>query len=263
VNEDWSVRRDGAVLTFTLTRNRKLNAVSNAMRAGLREAVDTLAEDPDLRVLLIAAEGRFFTAGIDIADIAEQPGIGEDGLESGLALRRHYRRLHLIFDEIEAIEKPVVLAAQGPCLGIGVELAASCDFRIASDRATFSLPEVPNLAVIPGSGGVSRLTRLVGPHWARWMALAGESVTAERALLMGFVHEVYPDATFSQDAADFAQRLASMSGEAMGLCKLAIDVAASSERTVARDFDRVANTLLLSSDDHRARVREFNERSTT
>ena len=68
-------------------------------------------------------------------------------------------------DELEAIEKPSVLAAHPRCLRVGLEIGASCDFRLAAEGASFALPELPSLGVIPGSGGISRVTRLVGPHW--------------------------------------------------------------------------------------------------
>jgi enoyl-CoA hydratase/carnithine racemase len=227
-----AVRRtdDGGVLTVTFTRDEKLNAVTPQMLDALRAAVDDLGDREDARVLVITAEGRHFTAGMDIATLAAQGG-GEGG-----ALRRNYRRLHLLFDEIEAIEKPVVLAAQGPCRGFGLELAASCDFRICSDRAVFGLPEIANLAVLPGSGGISRLTRLIGPHWTKWIAMAGREV-------------------------DAAQSLVALSGEALGLAKLGIAAAASADRASARDVDRMANTLLLKTPEHRARIEAFGSRS--
>jgi enoyl-CoA hydratase/carnithine racemase len=162
-----------------------------------------------------------------------------------------------LFDRIEAIEKPVVLAPQGPCLGVGIELGASCDFRLASDAATFSLPEVANLAVIPGSGGISRLTRLVGPHWAKWLVMAGETVDAHQALVMGLVHAVYPAAEFPEQVQAFAHRLAALPREALGLAKVAIDTAADVDRRTARDFDRVAQTVLFMSSDYRERVDAF------
>ena len=263
VSSDFTLRREDGVLTFTLTRDKKLNAFSKAMRQGLHDAVTMLADDASLRVLVIAAEGRYFTAGVDIAELAEQAGVDPDGTVHGQVLRRDYRRLHLLFDEIEACEKPVVLAVHAPCFGIGVELGSSCDFRLASDAATFALPEVVNLAVIPGSGGISRLTRIVGPHWARWLALACETVTAERALTMGFVHEVWPADSFAEKVDAFARRLASMPVEAVALAKLGIDLAASTDRKTARDFDRVANTVLLTSQDYVARMTAFNERSAS
>ncbi len=249
------------VLTLTFTRDEKLNAVSPAMIESLREAVWDLADREDLKVLVIAAEGRYFTAGIDILN----SGAGgkrartADGGFSPRKLRLGYRRLHEIFDEIEAVEKPVVLAAHGRCLGVGVELSASCDFRLASSAASFALPELPALGVIPGSGGVSRVTRLVGPHWGKWLAF-GEEVDAAQALNMGLVHAVYPVEEFTERVAAFAARLARLPSEAAGVTKVAVDVAATVDRQTARDFDRFANTILLMSDDHAERVRAFGAR---
>lgn len=245
-----SARRvdDAGIVTVTLTRDEKLNAVDDGMIDELRRAVGDLGDREQLRVMVVGAEGRYFTAGIDIGRFtASRPS-------SGVASRHDYRRLHLLFDEIEAVEKPVVLAAQGPCLGFGVELAVSCDFRLATSRAAFSLPEIANLAVLPGSGGISRLTRLVGPHWARWMAMAGRSVPAEHAVTIGLVHDILPEETFAEDVRRFAESLAALSPEALGLAKLGIDAAVSVDRATARDIDRIANTLLLSSTEHRTAV---------
>jgi enoyl-CoA hydratase len=254
-------RRDDAdgVVTVTFTRDEKLNAVSAGMFSLLEGAVTDLAERDDLRVLVITAEGRFFTAGVDIADMQGQLGQGTDGVVRGSNIRRQYRMRahHDLFDELEQIEKPIVLAVQGPCMGVGVELGVSCDFRLASDAATFGLPEIPNLAVLPGSGGISRLTRLVGPHWARWLAMAGETVDAHQALTIGLVHDVYPAAEFPERVQAFARRLAGLPREAAGLAKVAIDAAASVDRRTAREIDRLAQTLLFESPEFRDRVEAF------
>jgi enoyl-CoA hydratase len=249
-------RRDeqDGVVTITFTRDRKLNAVSEEMLDGLRGAIRDLEDRDDLRVLLITAEGRYFSAGIDIGGLqARSP--------SGVTLRSNYRKLHQLFDMFEVVEKPVVLAAQGPCIGVGVEMASSCDFRLGSDSAHFGLPEVVNLAVIPGSGGISRLTRLVGPHWAKWLAVACENVTADEALAMGFLHRVIPAANFPADALAFAKKLATLPGDAMGVAKLAVDAAADVDRITARNVDRLANTALLQSPDHLAKIAAFRARS--
>jgi enoyl-CoA hydratase/carnithine racemase len=260
MSESTQIRRtdsDG-VITLTFTRDEKMNAVSPEMLDVMRATVADFAEKDEHRVLVFTAEGRFFTAGIDIGRLND----GESHqTSSGVNLRRDYRRLHLLFDELEAIEKPVIHAAQGPCFGVGVELSASCDFRLAAARATYALPEIINLAVIAGSGGVSRVTRLVGPHWARWIAMAPQTVDAQKAMIMGLVHEVYPDESFAGEVQKFACSLAALSREALGLAKLAIDAAASSDRVTARNFDRVANSLLINSDEHRAKIEAFMARS--
>jgi enoyl-CoA hydratase len=255
--------KDG-VLTVTFTREDKLNAVSPEMLELLGEAIAELGDDDDVKVLLITAEGRFFSAGIDIAALpsGDERTSGSDGSVSTRKLRRGYRELHLLFDELEAIEKPVVLAAQGNCFGVGIELSASCDFRLAASTAKFALPEVPNLAVIPGSGGVSRLTRLVGPSWGKWLAMAGETIDAQTALSIGLVQAVYEPDEFADRVQAFVTRLAGLPTEAVGLAKVAVDTAASVDRVTARNFDRLANTVLLTGAEHKALIQAFLDRST-
>jgi enoyl-CoA hydratase len=250
------IRREDAdgIITITLTRDRKLNAMSDEMIDVVRTAVDDLADHVELRAMVINAEGRYFTAGKDIGQLGEQA-------PSGVMLRRNYRRLHDVFDEMEMIEKPVILAAQGPCLGIGVEMASSCDFRFATERAHFGLPEIPNLAVIPGSGGISRFTRMVGPAWARWVAMAGENITAQHALTIGFVQHIFPEEGFHAAVHEWTKKLIVSSAEALGLAKLAIDAAVDSDRRTARHFDRLANTDLMHSREHIEMIAKFNERS--
>jgi enoyl-CoA hydratase/carnithine racemase len=239
------IRRDDreGVITLTLSRDDKMNAMTPAMFDVIETAVGDLGDRDDLRVLVITAEGRFFTAGLDVSSLRLDVGTGTDGTVRGSNVRRQYRA-----------------DAQSHCMGVGVELGSSCDFRLASDAATFGLPEVPNLAVLPGSGGISRLTRLVGPHWAKWMVMAGETISADDARAIGFVHAVYPAAEFRERVDAFAHRLAAMPREALGLAKVGIDTAATVDRRTARDFDRMAQTLLFTSDDFRDRVNAFRQR---
>jgi enoyl-CoA hydratase len=244
----------GGVITVTFDRPDKLNAISPQMTARLWDAIHALADRDDLRVLVITGQGRYFTAGIDLRHPAADRRDGK--LASDVAYRRTYRRHHLLYDEIEAVEKPVILAAQGGCLGAGVEMAASCDFRFAARSAFFQLPEV-GLGVIAGSGGTSRLTRLVGPHWGKWMAMAGERVSADQALAIGFVHRVVPDETFSAEVAAFARRLAGLPPEAVGTAKLVVDAAADVDRTTQRNIDRLANTSLAAQADFARRTARF------
>jgi enoyl-CoA hydratase len=251
---DVTLSEADGVVTVRLHRPAKRNAISPGMTAALTEAVTRLGEREDLRAMVISAAGDYFTAGIDLA---YPPGFA-DGvrMKSDIAYRRGYRRHHLLYDEIEAIEKPVVIAVQGVCLGAGVEMAVSCDFRLASAKARFALPEI-ELGVLPGSGGTSRLTRLVGPHWAKWLAMAGQSVSAEQALAIGLVHEVVPADEFDARVAEFTARLVALPAEALGLAKLVIDVNADVDRTSARHVERIANSPLNASDEFMTRTSRF------
>ena len=259
------IRRDeqDGIIVLTFTRDAKRNAVTPHMLETIATAVRDLGDDDAYRVLVITGEGRYFTAGLDIGSLATNVGEGTDGIVRGSNMRRQYRAqaFHDLFDEIEMVEKPVILAAHAHCLGVGVEMAVSCDFRFAAEGATFGLPEVANIATLPGSGGISRLTRLVGPHWARWMAMACQTVTAEQARQIGLVHDIYPADGFHEKVIDFAKALGALPREAVGLAKVAIDAAASVDRRTAREIDRLAQTTLFMSDDYRDRVNAFNAAS--
>jgi enoyl-CoA hydratase/carnithine racemase len=246
-------RADG-ILTVTLSRDEKLNAISPEITEVLWDATRQLARDDEVRALVITARGRYFSAGIDLK--APSPASTAAG---GQEFRRLYRDHHLLYDELEAIEKPVVLAAQGPCLGAGLEMACSCDFRFASPAARFQLPEVA-LGTIAASGGMSRLTRLVGVHWAKWLAMANRSIDADRALMIGLVHEILPQDGFHERVQQIVKEIIALPAEALGVAKLTIDLCEESDRDTARHIERLANTNLVFSDDFRERVAAFNER---
>jgi enoyl-CoA hydratase len=252
--------QDG-ILTLTFTRPSKLNAITPAMLDEIRHAVADMTEQEELRVLVLTAEGRYFTAGHDIATLPREPGKTIRSGRSGMKVRAYLRGHHEILDSLEKLEKPVIIAVQGPCLGLGLEMAVSCDFRFAAERASFSLPEIPKLGTIAGSGGISRLTRLVGPHWARWIALASKSVDAQHALRIGLVHAVFPDEGFLDHIYAFAKDLVALPAEALALAKLAIDTAASVDRGTARDFDRVANTILILSEKNLNTVAAYRDKT--
>jgi enoyl-CoA hydratase/carnithine racemase len=248
------------VLTVELARPEQRNAIDPGMTAALWSAVLALGDRDDLRCLVITARGPYFTAGIDVAQPwGTRPGNRETRhLHPGWNLRRNYRSHHLLYDEMEAVEKPIVVAVQGHCLGAGVELAASADFRFCTPDATFRLPEV-EIGVVPGSGGVSRLTRLIGPAHVKWMAMAAMPVTADDALRMGLVNQVVPASNLRAEVDAFCRRLVELPAEAVGVSKLLADMAVDTDRTTQRHVDRLANTPLLGGPDNRERTARFRE----
>jgi enoyl-CoA hydratase/carnithine racemase len=248
----YLTEQDG-VVTVTFDRPDKLNAISDEMTGLLWDAVRDLQTRDDLGALVIRAVGPYFTAGIDISsiDISER---------SPTQYLRDYREHTALYDAFEQLDRPVILAVQGHCFGAGVEMAASCDFRFAAPSATFRLPEI-HLAVIPGSGGISRLARLVGPQWAKWLAMGAQSIDAERALAIGLVHEVYPEDGFHDRVHEFAKQLAGLPRQAVGIAKLAVDLCANTDPASARQVEQIANAVLTFGDEHKQRVSEFNERS--
>jgi enoyl-CoA hydratase len=234
---------DGAILIATLNRPEKLNALSGEMMGLFDKAVLRFRDTPALKVMLVRATGRYFCAGADM-----RGGDGATLKYTASSIRERHRTqlhgMHRIYDEMEAIEKPIVVAHHGTCVGGGLELSMSCDFRLAAKSARYAFPE-GKFGVLPASNGVSRLTRLVGTHWARYLIMANLPVDAERALVMGLVHEVYADETFHDDVMKFCRHLAAQNGEQMGAAKLAIEMARDVGLAQARNVERMANSALM------------------
>ena len=164
--------------------------------------------------------------------------------------------MHRIYDEMEAMEKPLVVAHHATCLGGGLELSLSCDFRLAAKSARYGFPE-GKFGVLPASNGVSRLTRIVGTHWARYLIMANLQVDADRALIMGLVHEVWPDETFEMEVMRFCRHLAGQHGEQMGAAKVAIELARDVGLAQARNVERMANSALMLNPDYRAGIEKY------
>jgi enoyl-CoA hydratase len=237
--------REG-VIVLALNRPNKRNAMTIAMRETIFQAVDDLRDREDLKVLLIRANGAFFTAGIDIVEHQQK----FPSTRTMQEFRRDYRRnIHRQFDEMEMVEKPIVMAINGPCLGLGVEMAGAVDFRLASTEARFGLPEV-DLGMIAGSGGTSRIVRLCGVGWTKWLGMAGEQMDAQTALIAGLVQVVWPTEEFENRVWAFCQKLAGKPADAVGVAKLAIDLCKDLDRSGGRTLERIANTPLVLRDNN-------------
>ncbi len=236
---------DGAILTATLNRPEKLNALSAQTMKLFEEALHRFRDTPALKVMLVRATGRYFCAGADMRGGAED-GSGKATTASGIreSHRLKLNGMHRIYDEMESIEKPLVAAHHAACVGGGLEMSLSCDFRLAARSASYSFPE-GKFGVLPASNGVSRLARIVGTHWTRYLIMANLPVSADRALIMGLVHEVWPDESFDTEVMRFCRHLADQNGEQMGAAKIAIELAHDVGLAQARNVERLANSALM------------------
>ena len=168
------------VLTVTVNRPNKLNAINEVVMRELGQVVQQIYSDPEIRSAIITGAGtKAFVAG---ADISEFNGKREDGT----ALSKKGQD---IFTGIEKSPKPIIAAVNGFALGAGCELAMSCHFRIAASNAKFGQPEV-NLGLVPGYGGTQRLVQLIGKGRALEMLLSASMIDAQAALQTGLVNYV-------------------------------------------------------------------------
>lgn len=241
------------VRTLTLNRPDALNSWHQPMRDELRDAVATLVADDNLRVLIITGTGRAFSAGEDVRGMKGLAEIGTRGF------RRVVRSIHNVFDEIEAMEVPVIAAINGVAAGGGLELALSCDFRFASSTAKLGFPE-NNVGLIPGSGGCSRLVKLVGLANAKRLVMTGEMVSAERALALGLVEELHAPEQLMAHAIAFAEQLAAKAPLALGIGKLVLNNCQNVDPETGRNFERLGQSILKRTSDHEEGARAFVEK---
>ncbi|MGP8072183.1 MAG: enoyl-CoA hydratase/isomerase family protein [Thermoplasmata archaeon] len=196
---------DGPVAWITLDRPEALNAIDPETHAELVVAWKRVRDEEAIRVAVVTGAGtRAFCAGVDLKRMGEfyqnvpagqrvevwnrEPGIG--GITRNLE-----------------VGKPVIAAINGVCLGGGLEMALACDLRLASDNATFGLPEV-RWAIIPGQGGTQRLPRTIPPGIALEMILTAQPIDAARAAANGLVNHVYPPSRLHDEAEGMARAIA-------------------------------------------------------
>jgi enoyl-CoA hydratase/carnithine racemase len=230
------VAREGEVALIRLNRPEKLNAISTEVEQVLHEA---LASD-EIRTsgaVVLLGEGRAFSAGADITEFEERSP--EDVL-------RYYHDTGGVYEEFAALPQPTIAAIHGYCLGGALELALALDFRIADDTAVFGFPEV-SLGILASSGGLHRVTRLLGPARAKELFLLAERFGADEALAGGVVTEVVPPGKALERALEVAARLAALPRDAVAVTKQAIDATSASPREAALLIERLAYAALAQT----------------
>ncbi|WP_095012721.1 3-hydroxyacyl-CoA dehydrogenase NAD-binding domain-containing protein [Tsuneonella mangrovi] len=183
-----STQRDGEVLVV-ISNNPPVNALGQAVRAGLKEAIEAGLADDSVEAIVIRCDGRTFFAGADITEFGKPP-VGPS--------------LPEVLDAMEAGDKPVVAAIHGTALGGGCEVALACHYRVAVPSAKMGLPEV-KLGLIPGAGGTQRLPRVIGAEAALPMVAIGNPIPARKAQAIGLVDEIVSEESLAADAIVFAR----------------------------------------------------------
>jgi enoyl-CoA hydratase len=243
------VTEDDSILIATFNRPEKLNAMSMELMAALGEAVERFRDTPAFKVMLIRATGRYFSSGADLKGGGENHALPTTGSGIREMHRRLPTRMRQIWDEMEAIEKPFVVAHQARCVGGSLEMSLSCDFRLAAASASYAFPEA-KFGILPATNGVSRLVRLIGPHWARLLIMANMPVDADEARIMGLVHKVFPDESFEADVMAFCRHVAQQNAEMVGASKIAIELSADLPAHQAASVERLVNSSLMLGDDY-------------
>lgn len=197
----------GELLYLILSNPTALNTLTEAMQADLARQIQAAGEDPTVRVLILRGEGtRCFSAGGSMDCLAEMssPAVREGMYQRGLAVRR----------ALAGLDKPILAAVCGHCIGAAFETAMGCDLLYASESARFSLPEV-NLAITPSWGGTLLLPRKLTVNQAKELLFFGQPIDAQEAWRLGIVNQVFPQEGFFQAVEDRALRLAAKPAQAL------------------------------------------------
>ena len=251
MTESISTGRDGATFTITLNRPDKRNAIDDAMMMALDAALDAAesAFNTGARVAILRSSGRVFSAGIDLSQFADFDAGLRDNLFPFTA------RYQAVADKIARLSLPVICVMHGYCLGLALELALACDFRLAAERTRLGLPET-RLGIIPDVGGTVRLVDLIGRARARHMILTGANIDAAKALDWGLLDAVYPKSELEAGVADLVAELCASAPLAVSYAKRVINDIAEHSRGLqieawaqaqlfrTRDFQNAAKAML-------------------
>ncbi|MEM4734077.1 MAG: enoyl-CoA hydratase-related protein [Candidatus Bathyarchaeia archaeon] len=249
--ETIKVEREQSVLWIILNRAHRLNAFNDVMLEELGDVLDTAEKDPSVKCVVITGEGdRAFSAGADVTMFPKAtPAKAEEFSRFG----------QKIFGKIEEMSKPVIAAINGFALGGGLELALTCDFRVAAEHAELGSPEIA-LGLIPGWGGTQRLVRIVGLAKAKEMVMLGERVKAEEALKIGLVHKVVHFDKLRDEVRALANRLAEGPPIAMRYAKHALNFGTQVPLEVGLRLESGLMGLTFSTEDLKEGVEAFMSR---
>lgn len=237
---------DGQVAYLTLSHGG-YTVVTMEMRAKMAERFAEIDRDRDVRAVVVRSDGKHFTSGGDIAGFMEVEPF--DLTDLGQDITAASRSA-----------KPVVVAVDGYCFGVGLELALSCDIRLATERSEFALPEM-NLGMIPGSGGTQRLSRLIGLSRAKYHILTATRIKAQQAHDWGLVAELYPDRAALDEAVEkLVGKLIGFSPAALRTGKEVLDRGSDGPLYTGIELERKAYSMLRATEDFAEGVKAFGEK---
>ena len=236
--------KDRAIAKITLDRPERLNALTLRMEDELTDALRKCQEDEAVRVVIMTGAGRAFCAGDDLKDLPIAPG------DSAYFSVNQYLR---VMRALRGLEKPVIAMVNGHAHGAGFELCLGCDFRIASEAATFAQPYVRwGLAL-----GIGILIRYVGLQKASEMLFLGESIEAKEAEKLGLVNKAVPAEELEAATMQLAKRLSKAATKAIGLMKVGLNRALGSSLEEAWSYQPMLTLFSLKTEDLKEGIAAF------
>lgn len=236
------------IALIELYRPKELNALNPQLMGEVRDALQELDRNDQVRVIIITGNEQAFAAGADIKQMADKSAVDMLLLDQ-----------FSTWDQIRKTKKPIIAAVSGFALGGGCEFAMTCDMIIASETAKFGQPEI-KLGTIPGAGGTQRLTKALGKAKAMELILTGRFLSAEEALAYGLVIKVVPVEHYLNEAITLAKEIAQMSPIAVQLAKEAVNRSFETLLDEGLMFERKNFYLTFASADQKEGMKAFIEK---
>jgi 2-(1,2-epoxy-1,2-dihydrophenyl)acetyl-CoA isomerase len=249
------LEKDAGVATITLNVPEKLNAITREVSMDIGLVADELSKDDEIRVVIVTGAGRGFCSGADVSAMASRG----DSASGGHQISR-YHLLQMTgwphSDAFPHLDKPVIAAINGPCVGGGLSLALSCDVRIAADNAFFSVAQVSR-ALVPDFGMTYYLPLAVGLSKAMELMFTAERFTAADAREFGMVSQVVPPDELINAANELAAKIASQAPVSVSLTKRMVWRSMFDGLDRQLDLETWATRIASQTEDHRESVRAF------
>ena len=243
------VHREGHLARLVLCRPEVLNAMSLEVFDGLAEAADEIAKMDDVRVLVVAGEGRSFSSGIDTSTFGTVSGDPQTQIA----------RAQAGFRKIAALAMPTIAAVRGHALGAGLQLALACDLRLVARDASLGLLE-GRYGLVPDLGGTQQLPRLVGPSRAKKMIWLAERIDGTEAHRIGLADAVVDETELDAAVDRLAQALIAAPPLAVRGVKQLVDLSLTTELTVGMDEEAKWQEQMLTSNDFAEAISAFIEK---
>lgn len=249
--ENIIFQADDGITTITFNRPKALNALNGALLSEFSQALDEIAENEDIRILILTGAGKkSFVAGADITELATF---------NALQAKIFSKKGQDAIGKLQELPIPVIGAVNGFALGGGSEIALACDFIYASENAKFGLPEI-TLGIIPGFGGTQRLPRLIGKNRAKEMIFTGKMISAAEAREMGMVNQVCAAESLMDEVLRTAKMIVSKGKVSLRAAKQAVNSGMDTDLLTGCGIECDAFALCMASEDAKEGTAAFLEK---
>jgi len=250
------LKKQDHIATLTMNRPDKMNALNVQMLQETVAAIEEVAKDDDVRVMVLAAAGKAFCSGADLSDGGKAAGLAGTPNEMRSNVRNSYQKVTM---GLQRMDKPTIAMVGGPAVGAGCDFAFGCDMRVGSERAKFRNSFV-KVGLIPGGGGTWLYTRVLGLGRGLEFLFTGDFLEAEEAARIGVLNKLVPADQLESVTMELAQKIAKNPPLAVQMSKVMAYKALETNLEAALAMSAAYQALALSSEDHREGVNAFMEK---